>query len=84
MVWHLGLESTGGDLANNAGDLARWGSLLFEGHTMTGDYLTELLKRGPISPEDSDIYYGSGIAVYGSGPFGPSTDMCDDRQRVIG
>jgi len=71
MVWHPGLEWTGGGLVSNAGDLALWGALLFEGHAMTGDYLTELLKGVPISPEDSDIYYGSGIAIYRSGPFGP-------------
>ncbi len=71
MVWHPGLEWTGGGLVSNAGDLARWGSLLFEGHAMTGDYLTELLRGIPISPEDADSYYGSGIAIYRSGPFGP-------------
>ena len=71
MVWHPGLEWTGGGLVSNAGDLARWGFLLFEGHAIRGDYLTELLRRIPISPEDAGIYYGSGIAIYRSGPFGP-------------
>jgi D-alanyl-D-alanine carboxypeptidase len=71
MVWHPGLEWTGGGLVSNAGDLARWGSLLFEGHAMTGDYLTELLKGVPVSPDESDIYYGAGVGIYRSGPFGP-------------
>lgn len=71
MIWHPGFEWTGGGLVSNSGDLARWGALLFEGHAMTGDYLTELLRGIPVSPEDSDIYYGSGVAIYRPGPFGP-------------
>ncbi len=71
MVWHPGFEWTGGGLVSNSGDLARWGALLFGGNAMAGDYLTELLRGTPVSPEDSDIYYGSGVAIYRSGPFGP-------------
>lgn len=71
MIWHPGFEWTGGGLVSNSGDLARWGALLFGGNAMAGDYLTELLRGIPVSPEDSDIYYGSGVAIYRSGPFGP-------------
>ena len=71
MVWHPGLEWTGGGLVSNSRDLALWGSALFGGNAMSGSYLDELLNSVPISPDTPDIRYGAGIGVYRTGPFGP-------------
>lgn len=38
---------------------------------MPGNYMTELLRAVPISPDDSNVYYGAGVGIYKSGPFGP-------------
>jgi D-alanyl-D-alanine carboxypeptidase len=71
MVWHPGFEWTGGGLVSNSRDLARWGASLFGGNAMPGDYLKELLRAVPISPDDPNVYYGAGVGIYRSGPFGP-------------
>ncbi|MEA3392803.1 MAG: serine hydrolase domain-containing protein [Candidatus Marinimicrobia bacterium] len=71
MVWHPGLEWTGGGLVSNSLDLARWGSALFGGNAMSGSYLDELLNSVPISPDIPDIQYGAGVGIYRTGPFGP-------------
>jgi D-alanyl-D-alanine carboxypeptidase len=72
MVWHPGFEWTGGGLVSNSRDLARWGASLFGGNAMPGDYLKELLRAVPISPDDPNVYYGAGVGIYRSGPFGPA------------
>ena len=69
--WHPAVEWTGGGLVSTSRDLARWGSALFAGEAMTGNYLTELLNAVVVDPDLSDIRYGTGVAVYSSGPFGP-------------
>jgi D-alanyl-D-alanine carboxypeptidase len=71
MVWHPGLEWTGGGLVSNSRDLALWGTALFGGNAMSGPYLDELLNSVPISPDTSDIQYGAGVGIYRTGPFGP-------------
>lgn len=71
MVWHPGFEWTGGGLVSNSRDLARWGASLFGGNAMPCDYLKELLRAVPISPDDPNVYYGAGVGIYRSGTFGP-------------
>jgi len=71
MVWHPGIEWTGGGLVSNSRDLVLWGKALFEGHAMSAPYLAELLKSVPINPGTPDIQYGLGVAIYLTGPFGP-------------
>lgn len=71
MVWHPGFEWTGGGLVSNSRDLARWGASLFGGDAMSGEYLTELLRAVPISPNDPNVYYAAGVGIYRSGSFGP-------------
>lgn len=71
MVWHPGIEWTGGGLVSNSRDLAVWGKALFQGSVMSVSYLAELLKPVPISPDTPDIQYGLGVAIYKTGPFGP-------------
>ena len=71
MVWHPGLEWTGGGLVSNSRDLALWGSALFGGNAMSGSYLDELLNSVPISPDTPDIQYGAGVGIYRTDPFGP-------------
>lgn len=71
MVWHPGIEWTGGGLVSNSRDLARWGSALFSGQAMASTYLDELLKSVPISRDMPDIQYGAGVAIYRKGRFGP-------------
>ena len=71
MVWHPGLEWTGGGLVSNSRDLVLWGTALFGGNAMSGSYLDELLNSVPISPDTPDIQYGAGVGIYRTGPFGP-------------
>lgn len=71
MLWNPAFEYTGGGLASNSLDLARWGAALFEGKAMPGAYLDELLNAVPISRATADIRYGAGVAIYLKGPFGP-------------
>lgn len=70
MVWHPGFEWTGGGLISNSLDLAKWGSLLFGGNAIEGDYLEDLLQGTPIAPESDNISYGAGVGIYKTGPFG--------------
>jgi D-alanyl-D-alanine carboxypeptidase len=71
MVWHPGLEWTGGGLVSNSRDLALWGTALFGGNAMSGSYLDELLNSVPISPDTPDIQYGAGVGIYRTSHFGP-------------
>ena len=71
MVWHPGVEWTGGGLVSNSRDLALWGAALFSGQALTGAYLGELLKSVAISPDTPEIHYGAGVAIHRTGPFGP-------------
>ena len=71
LAWHPGIEWTGGGLVSNSGDLARWGSALFSGRAMPGDYLNRLLDSVPIHPETPDHRYGAGVSINRAGRFGP-------------
>lgn len=71
MEWHPGFEWTGGGLVSNSRDLARWGASLLGGNAMPGDYLRELLRAVPISPDDPNVYYGAGVGIYRTGALGP-------------
>lgn len=84
-VWHLdpGFEWTGGGLVTNVRDLARWGSLLYSGRAMEGDYLEQMLAQPPagvtyvdylLAPPRTDAekthgrgYYGLAVSVSGTG-----------------
>jgi len=69
--WHPAVEWTGGGLVSTSRDLARWGAALFTGKAMNGDYLSELFNAVPVDPNLTDVKYGTGVAFYSSGPFGP-------------
>jgi len=71
MVWHPGIEWTGGGLVSTSRDLALWAAALFEGKAIKGDYLGELLLSVPMSPDTADMQYAAGVSVLLSGPFGP-------------
>ena len=68
--WHPGFEWTGGGLVSNSLDLAKWGEALFGGAAMSGNYLQELLRGVSVSHHDDNIFYGAGVGIYRSGPFG--------------
>lgn len=72
MVWHPGIESTGGGFISNPKDLVVWAKALFEGHALPGDYLETLLQSVPVDPENPDIRYGIGVGIYQNGPLGPT------------
>lgn len=71
MVWHPGIEWTGGGYVSTSHDLAVWGDALFGGRALDGPYLDDLLSAVPIDPDNPDIAYGSGVTIYRKGPFGP-------------
>jgi D-alanyl-D-alanine carboxypeptidase len=71
LVWHPGVEWTGGGLVSTSRDLARWGAALFEGKAMSGDYLPQLLRSVPTDPKVKDARYGAGVAIRKSKRFGP-------------
>jgi len=70
MVWHPGIEWTGGGLVSTSNDLAHWGASLFDGKALSKAALDLLLKSKPIDPAAPDIQYGMGIAIYQNGPYG--------------
>ena len=72
MQWHPGFEWTGGGLVSNSRDLAEWGTALFEGKAIPGDYLKDLLQAVQISPDDPNVQYGLGVGIYRSSPYGSS------------
>ncbi len=71
LVWHPGLEWTGGGWISNAADLARWGAALYGGKVLSPAAQSELLKAVPITADSPDIQYGAGVAITRSGPLGP-------------
>ena len=70
MVWHPGIEWTGGGLVSTSSDLARWAVALFGGDALTEQALDLLLDVRPVDPSTTDIQYGMGVAVYKSGSSG--------------
>ncbi|NBB77595.1 MAG: serine hydrolase, partial [Bacteroidetes bacterium] len=72
MAWHPGVEWTGGGFISNPGDLVKWAKLYFEGHAMSGDYLTQVLDAVPVHENHQNIRYGLGVAIHKEGEFGPT------------
>jgi len=71
MAWNPGVEWAGGGFVSNPGDLVVWARKLYEREALKGEYLTELLKGAPVEPENDNVRYGAGVAIYESGPLGP-------------
>jgi len=72
LVWHPGVEWTGGGLVSNSRDLVVWAKALFEGEAMEGPYRDTLLQSVPVAGDVPDIRYGLGIGIYRTGPAGPT------------
>ena len=70
LLWHPGLEWTGGGLISNSQDLVIWAKALFDGEAIDGDYLEILLKSVRVSRATPDVRYGLGIGIYRNGKFG--------------
>lgn len=70
MVWHPGIEWTGGGLISTSYDLADWGANLFGGNVLPDEALGLLLDARPLDPSSNDIQYGMGVAVYQMESFG--------------
>lgn len=68
--WHPGIEWTGGGLISTSRDLAYWGTALFSGKAMPGNYLAEILSSVAMDSENADVRYGAGIAIHKSDHFG--------------
>ena len=66
MRWNPSSEWTGGGLASNPHDLARWAKALYEGRAMQGIYLPELLKGVATGPREPDRFYGLGVMIWNS------------------
>ncbi len=68
LVYNPASEWTGGGLATNAGDLARWAIALYEGQAMQGPYLDTLLDAVPKDASQrrlhgEDVAYGLGVTL---------------------
>ncbi|NOY59551.1 MAG: beta-lactamase family protein, partial [Calditrichaeota bacterium] len=70
MVWHPGIEWTGGGLISNPKDLVIWAKALYEGHAIKGNYLQALLQSVSISSDNPDTRYGIAVAIHKNGPLG--------------
>lgn len=71
LLWHPGLEWTGGGWLSTSRDLARWGAALFGGRVLPEEALAEMLRAVPISLESDAIEYGAGVAISRNGLHGP-------------
>ncbi|WP_300533520.1 serine hydrolase [uncultured Mameliella sp.] len=71
LAWNPVVEWTGGGFVSTSSDLAVWGRDLFSGRAMDRPYIDDLLDGVPVHPDMPDVLYGSGVAVYQTGPFGP-------------
>lgn len=70
MVWHPGIEWTGGGLISTSADLSSWGAALFGGDALSDEALSLLLDAQPIDPSTDEVLYGMGVAVYKSKAYG--------------
>jgi D-alanyl-D-alanine carboxypeptidase len=70
MVWHPGIEWTGGGLISTSADLASWGTKLFGGDALPEEALALLLDAKPVDPSTDEILYGMGVAAYNNGAYG--------------
>ena len=69
--WHPAVEGAGGGFVSTSRDLARWGSALFTGKAMSGNYLPELFSSVAVDPKNADVRYGAGVTINQGGRFGP-------------
>jgi D-alanyl-D-alanine carboxypeptidase len=72
MVWHPGVEWTGGGLVSNSRDLVLWAKALFEGEAMEGLYTDTLLQSVAVDSDAPDTRYGLGVGIHRTGPAGPT------------
>ena len=70
MVWDPVVEWTGGGLISTSRDLAVWAKLLYEGHAMQSDYVTDLFQSVPVRDDDSKVRYGAGVLIDQKDPLG--------------
>lgn len=70
MLWHPGLEWTGGGFASTSRDLAVWGRALFNGKAMTADYLETMLAGVPMNSDDESVRYGTAVVIDESASYG--------------
>jgi len=70
MVWNPIIEWTGGGLISTSRGLAVWAKLLYEGHAMQSDYLTDLFYSVPTGDEESGARYGAGVSIQQMGDLG--------------
>jgi D-alanyl-D-alanine carboxypeptidase len=63
LVFNPAIEWTGGGLISTSRDLAVWAKLLYEGHAMQTEYLSEILKSIPTSNDGSETRYGAGVVI---------------------
>lgn len=70
LLWDPAVEWTGGGLASTSQDLTRWGHLLFGGKALANPYLDRMLDGAPVAPDDPNILYGTGVAIYADTPRG--------------
>jgi D-alanyl-D-alanine carboxypeptidase len=71
LAWNPVVEWTGGGFVSTSSDLAAWGRALFSEHAMDHPYFDDLIDGVSVHPDMPDVLYGSGVAVYRTGPFGP-------------
>ena len=71
LAWHPGIEWTGGGLVSTSEDLAQWGAALFAGKALPEAALNQMMTAAPVDPDQPNVRYGTGVAVYRTGPFGP-------------
>ncbi len=71
MVWNPAVEWTGGGLASNSLDLAKWALTLFEGNALPTPYLEDLLEKSRVVAGDG-VFYGAGVSIYEGGEHGTS------------
>jgi D-alanyl-D-alanine carboxypeptidase len=70
LLWNPAVEAAGGGFASTAGDLARWGHVLFTGGAMSAPYLNRLLDGVVMDDSSPDSCYGAGVAIHRSTPRG--------------
>ena len=70
LVFDPSSEWTGGGLVSNAGDLARWAKVYYEGKAMGTEYLSILLNGGFKEDKQGQARYSLGTG-FGATPYGP-------------
>ncbi len=64
LVFHPGVEWTGGGLYSNPQDLVRWARALYEGRAIEGPYVETMLTSVPAEArEDPEFMYGLGVVI---------------------